>query len=460
MGETEDEAPLYPPAAPAASRELPLWRAIPALIRNPLRFVPDTIYRQPLAFYRRLGIDYALVADPALVMSVLLGDAAKYEKSALEQDVLGPTMGNGPLTASGDLWRWQRKVSAPLFRHGDVLAHVPRMAASAENQIRLWRETKLAAGQAHDIQPAMKDATFDVITSTILAGCTPEEAAVIKRAEEIASKYIQWDILFRLLHLPAALWYPYKHTLKSAAMDMRAALHVLIWRRKLAGGPPGDILARLESAVDPATGAPMSDELVCDNLATFLEAGHETTALALTWTIYLLARSPVWQDRLREEAFAVAGQGPIEPGHVERLPLTMRVLKESMRLYPPVPTIVRVVREETILGGRKLAKGTLVFVLVYATHRHHSLWEDPDRFDPDRFTPDRERAMKRGQFMPFGAGHRTCIGMGFALVSAATMLASFLRAARFEWDGRHLPEPLNLVNLHPKGGMPVRLTLL
>ena len=460
MGEADDQ-PLYPPTAPAASGELPLWRAIPALIRNPLRFIPETIYRQPVAFHRRLGIDYALVSDPALIMSVLLGDGAKYEKSALERDVLGPTMGDGPLTASGELWRWQRKVSAPLFRHADVFAHVPRMAASAENQIRLWRETGHPTGEVHDIQPAMKDATLDVITSTILAGCTPEEAAVIKRAEEIASRYIHWDIVFRLLQLPAALWYPYKNTLKSAALDMRAALHALIWRRKqLARGPASDILARLESAIDPATGSPMSEELVCDNLATFLEAGHETTALALTWTIYLLARSPAWQDRLREEAFAAAGTGPIEAGHIERLPLTMRVLKESMRLYPPVPTIVRVVTEETILDGRKLAKGTLVFVMVYATHRHHSLWDDPDRFDPDRFTPDRERAMKRGQFMPFGAGHRTCIGMGFALVSAATMLASFLRAARFEWDGRHHPEPLNLVNLHPQGGMPVRLTLL
>lgn len=452
--------PLYPPTVPAPAGELPLWIAIPRLITNPLRYVPEVIYHQPIARYRRLGIDYVFVSDPDLIMSVMLTDAAKYDKSELERQVLGPTMGDGPLTASGPAWRWQRKIAAPLFRHSEVVTHVPNMAASAENQISIWRKEGRPNGHSRDIQPTMKDASFDVITSTILAGCTPAEADVVKRAEEIASDYIHWDIVVRLLRLPPSLWYPRKGTLHKAAMDMRDALGDLIQRRRQAkDGASTDILARLMAAQDPDTGEVMSDRLICDNLATFLEAGHETTALALTWAIYLLSRAQEWQDKLRAEVIAAAGDGPITAQHFDQLQVTMRVLKEGMRLYPPVPTMIRVATEDTTLGGLELPKGTLVFVMVYATHRHRQLWEDPDRFDPDRFLPEREKALKRGQFLPFGAGHRTCLGMGFALVSAVTMLASFVRAARFEWDG-HLPEPLNQVNLHPSGGVPVRLTLL
>ncbi|MBO0766349.1 MAG: cytochrome P450, partial [Hyphomicrobiaceae bacterium] len=208
---------------------------------------------------------------------------------------------------------------------------------------------------------------------------------------------------------------------------------------------------------DPETGAPMSEKQLIDNLITFLAAGHETTAKALTWTLYLLARAPDWQQRLRGEVLAVAGDGPVGAEHLDRLTLTKALLEEAMRLYPPAPFMTRQAASTTGLGDHTVPAGALVVIPVFAVHRHHRLWVDPDRFDPDRFAPEHRSKIARTQFMPFGFGPRTCIGASFAMMEAMAILTTLIRRADFEWDGRHLPEPLSRVTLRPKGGMPLRV---
>jgi cytochrome P450 len=203
----------------------------------------------------------------------------------------------------------------------------------------------------------------------------------------------------------------------------------------------------------------MSERQLIDNLVTFLAAGHETTAKALTWTLYLLARAPDWQERIRAEAVEVAGKDPIAAGHIDALPVTRAVIKEGLRLYPPAPVMTRVAATRTKLGPETIAPGTLVVIPIYVVHRHRKLWDDPDRFDPDRFRPEREAKYPRTQFMPFGFGPRTCIGMSFAMMEATAILATLVRGAHFGWDGTHLPEPLSRVTLRPRGGMPLAVTL-
>jgi cytochrome P450 len=234
----------------------------------------------------------------------------------------------------------------------------------------------------------------------------------------------------------------------------------MLQRRRAAGRDSDDLLGRLMRVRDPDTGTPMSDKQLIDNLLTFLTAGHETTAKALTWTLYLLARAPAWQTRVREEVLRVAAQSRIVPEHIERLTVTRQVLKEAMRLYPPAPVLTRIVTRNIELGGCRLDPGTLIVMSVFAVHRHRKHWHDPDRFDPQRFAPAQEAKLLRAQFIPFGFGPRTCIGMSFALLEATVILATLVRAARFDWDGRHLPEPVSRVTLRPKGGMPLAVTLL
>jgi cytochrome P450 len=238
---------------------------------------------------------------------------------------------------------------------------------------------------------------------------------------------------------------------------LRSAVAALIAERRAHPGAKDDLLHRLMHARDPESGQSMNDEQLVDNLLTFYLAGHETTAKALTWTLYLLARSPEWTRALEEEIARVTGGAQIAAGHIEQLGQTQQVLKESMRLYPPVPLMTRQAVADTRLGDHPIRAGSSVVMPIYAIHRHAKRWEDPDAFDPARFAPEREAAIPRYQYMPFGAGPRICIGMGFAMMEATAMLATLLRHASFSALAGRDPAPVARVTLVPAGGMPLRV---
>ena len=272
-------------------------------------------------------------------------------------------------------------------------------------------------------------------------------------------EHTSWDIAFELLRLPTWLWHPGKPGMRRSAAALNATILAIIRRERAAGWPGGGLMARIGSATDPETGAPMSEEQVGSNLLTFAAAGHETTAKALTWTLYLLARAPDWQARVREEVDRVVGQGPAGREHMERLAVTRQVLEESMRLYPPAPVIGRMTREAVDIGGHRLQPGAMLVIPVWAIHRHRRLWDDPDAFDPTRFAPERRAEFARAQYMPFGFGPRLCIGMSFAMLEGVALLATFVRDARFSCDPGLAPEPVSRVTLRPRHGMPLDVAM-
>jgi cytochrome P450 len=212
-------------------------------------------------------------------------------------------------------------------------------------------------------------------------------------------------------------------------------------------------------ARDPESGQSMNDEQLVDNLLTFYLAGHETTARALTWTLYLLARAPEWAAALEAEITEVTRGAAVTGEHIERLVLVQQVLKEAMRLYPPVPMMSRQAVRDTTLDGVRVAAGDSIVIPIYAIHRHARRWRDPDAFDPTRFAPANESAIHRYQYLPFGAGPRICIGMAFAMVEATAVLATLLQHARFAPVEAHEPYPLARVTLVPRGGMPLKVLL-
>jgi cytochrome P450 len=218
-----------------------------------------------------------------------------------------------------------------------------------------------------------------------------------------------------------------------------------------------DLLSLLLAARDAETGQAMTDRDVADNLLTFVTAGHETTALALTWTLYLLARHPEIEARVVAEITAVTDGGPLLPGHVEALAYTRQTIQEAMRLYPPAPVVVRAALQPVEIGGERIDAGTPVTVPIYAIHRHARLWDDPDRFDPDRFAPEAVRARDRYAYLPFGAGPRICIGMSFALMEAVAILAVLVRALAFRLRPGFVPTLKQRITLRPAEGMPLRV---
>jgi cytochrome P450 len=333
------------------------------------------------------------------------------------------------------------------------LSYVPIMVEAADERVARWKAhgTEFVT----DVERDMTETAFSVIARTILAGINEAEGDAVKRAGRAYLDPISWEVAAALLMLPEKLWHPGKRRMRRAAADTRVIVQNLLDQRRKAGIGGDDLVTRMLTARNPDTGQPMPDDRIVDNLTTFLLAGHETTAKALTWTLYILSRAPEWQERVRDEIRTVAKSGRIGPLTISKLPLTSRVLKESMRLYPPVPVITRVSTEDVELGGKHLPNPTLIVIPMYAVHRHRRLWTDPDRFDPDRFLPENEAKYPRTQFMPFGYGQRVCIGSSFAILEATAILATLLQSVRFEWDGRHEPEPVSRVTLRPKGGMPL-----
>lgn len=447
---------LYPPTIEPPDRPLKLTHALLTYVQNPLRVVSRPVYEEPLVVFQPSPKRTVVwVTRPDLVEQVLLSD--QFVKTDVEKRVLGGSLGDGVLTSNGAHWRWQRRTMAPLFRHQEILTYVPDMSTAAEALAARWRQD---GRRVRAIDDDMIDVTFDVIAQTMLKGGVPAEAALIKREGTAFLANSSWELAWALLKLPTWLPHPATWTMRRAARRLRQAVGDIVARRRAEGSDGNDLLGRLLAARNPETGAAMDDEHVISNLLTLLEAGHETTARALTWTLYLLARAPEWQERVRAEVTAVAGSTPITPAHLPQLAITERVVKEAMRLYPPAPVIVRMPAADMKIGDLTVRARTQVVIPIYAIHRHRRLWVDPDRFDPDRFLPEREKAIPRAQFMPFGAGPRICIGMSFAQVEAVALLAAFVRAATFEWDGRHLPEPVSRVTLRPKGGMPLLVTPL
>lgn len=444
---------LYPPKAEPAPGPMPLHQFLYRFLRNPLRALPQQVYDQPYVVYRPRGtVGFVWLTDPALTEKVLLDRSGLYVKTRLEQRVFQPILGEGVLTAEGAHWHWQRRAMAPLFRHNEILSYVDHMAAAAEAQAGVWR----AAGAGwRQVDIDMVDTTFTVIANTMLAGGEPAEGRILKQAGHRYLSNAPWEMSAAILQLPSWLPHPGSWALRRASRAMRGAAGDIIRRRRAEVGTAaeGDLLGRLLSARDPESERPMSDEQLIDNVLTLLEAGHETTARALTWTLYILARAPAWQARVRDEVISIAGDGPIASDHVDQLAVTERVIKEAMRLYPPAPVVARRPTRTVEIAGESFPQETEVIIPIYAIHRHNRLWPDPHRFDPDRFLPDKEKQIRRTQYMPFGAGARICLGMSFAMAEAKVLLATFVRAAAFEWDGKHEPEPISRVTLRPRGGM-------
>ncbi len=370
---------------------------------------------------------------------MLLEEREKFQKLS-QIRLLAPLLGRGILTSEGAEWKWQRQASAPMFRHQDLLGFVPAFVRATETLLAKWRGAP--AGAVQEVDRDMSRATFDVISATLLPSADRALGPAVEESMQLFQRAGGWGQLFAMAGAPA--WLPRPGMVSGARGTalLRSTVAAMLRERRnveasrtgqdtAEGRVPDDLMHRLMKARDPESGQSMNDRQLIDNLLTFYLAGHETTARALSWTLYLIARSPAWAALLEEEIARVTGGGPVLSGHVERLVLVQQVLKESMRLYPPVPMLSRQCVAPARLDGVEIAPGATVVIPIYAMHRHTQRWEDPDAFDPTRFAPENEENIPRYQYLPFGAGPRICIGMAFAMIEATAMLATLLQKARF-----------------------------
>ena len=443
---------FLPPKAPPRGLDY-----IGKLIKDPLLALPSAAYEEPIVV-RNSPVRMVSACAPEMVRTVLVDRRRDFDrKPAVQSYLLGRLLGNGILLAEGADWRWQRQIAAPLFRHSEILGYVPIMSEAASAALRAWRAD--SAG-VHDIAADMTRATYDVIAHTILVGGSEKITEATERQRHRYAAALRWATIYGLLNLPAWLPRPGRRFMNARDDRLRQITEEMIVARSMEEDAGDDLLARLLRARRADSGEAMTREQLIDNLLTFLLAGHHTTSAALTWTLYLLACAPEWQERLKDEVREVVPEGPVSAAHIDRLVLVQQVLKESMRLFPPVPFVARIATCDTELGGQKIAAGTLISIPIYAVHRHRSTWADPHRFDPTHFAGDKEPSVASCKFLPFGAGPRVCIGSAFALIEATVFLATLLRAAHFELPAPDfLPIPASGVLLTPKHGMPLKITV-
>jgi cytochrome P450 len=443
-----DFVPFQPPPRPLGLRGLPtLWR-------NYIETIPQPAYEQGITHVRTHYSDVLLVCEPEVIGEILVEKADAFGRDPATRRSFKPVVGeNSIFVADGAEWRWQRRAAAPIFRHEKILSFVPLFAAMAERQIERWKATR--PDGPVDAAAAMTRTTFDIIVESMLGGSASLDPERYSRALTENFDTIPWHLIYTMFAVPE--WMPFPN--RSRAMRSRDFLHRdmrrIIEMRRAKPSPQPDLLDQLLAARDPETGRGMSDAEVVNNLLTFIAAGHETTAVALTWTLWLLAKDQASQQRVYDEVVTVVGAGPFAAAHVDRLVFCRQVISEAMRLYPAAPGAGRLPNQPMVLSGAPVSAQTRVHIPIFALHRNTRLWESPNAFDPDRFAADKVKARSRYAFLPFGGGPRVCIGASFATIEAAVILAVLVRVFRFLPVAGHKPKPVARVTLRPAGGMPL-----
>lgn len=390
-----------------------------------------------------------LVNEPSLVGEVLVTHADAFHKGPALSVYSRPLLGDGLLTSEGDFHRSQRRLMAPAFAAARVSAYANNMAQSAERQQAAWTD-----GQTLDVAHEMMRLTLGVVGKVLFNADVTGDADDVGRALTVALRYFT-DVIRSPFRLPFAWIPPWRAEVKAALARLNETIYGLIESRRRSGEDAGDLLSVLLHARDES-GAPLPPKQVRDEAMTLFLAGHETTANALAWTWYLLARHCDVYARVQTEAdAALAGRTPTE-ADLPRLPYTLQVLKESLRLYPPAYALVRQAVRDVTIGGLRVPGRAIVLISPYLLHHDATLFPDPDTFDPDRWTPERERALPRHAYLPFGGGPRVCIGAAFALMEGQILLATLAQRVTFTLARPEQSiEPEPLITLRPRGGVPV-----
>jgi cytochrome P450 len=457
-----EAATFIPQTVTPPDKPLPLVRGLMQMIANPLYVWPKAMYENPYHGVRwvtgiappRMG-NFHYFRQPEHMKAVFLDHPDVFRKSPFQKKLLGPAVGEGMLTADGEHWKFQRRAASPAFRIDALRALVPAFSAAAEATVERMRSN---TGKPVDVMLEMQHATLDVIVETILGGVDPNfgHETMARIVHEYVESMGKPDML-DMFGFPGSVWRPWGGKGRRAAEGLKKSAVAAIERRRASGADRRDLLGLLLAARDPETKRGLSDTELRDNVVTFIGAGHETTALTLTYALYLIANSPEVQERLLREVTEVCGDKEIDAEMIEQLAFHEQVIKEAMRLYPPVAIIDRIAVEDIKLGDIEVKKGDLAFALIYIMHRHKRLWENANRFDPDRFSEERAKGYHRFQYMPFGAGPRICIGMKFAYMEAVVILATLVRGLKFGPNPAHRVEPNIRITLRPEGGMPLNV---
>ena len=444
---------MIPPKPRSRPDRVSLWRYMRLFRQDILSAQPARLYRAWMAEFKTPFFRSFMVNEPALLDLVLKERPDDFPKSDRIGEGLRPLLGDSVFLTNGETWKRQRRIIDPAFEGGRLRDTFPAMWAAAEAAC-----ARMGAGEV-EVEEAMSHAAADVIFRTLFS--IPIEHEV---ASAVFTQFRDYQRTQPILNLAAFLPLPrflprgHRRRTRATARAIRGLITRLTAERMAqieAGTAPDDLATKIMTTADPQTGQTFSTAEMVDQVAIFFLAGHETSASALAWTLYLMALYPEWQDRVAEEARALENQ---DFSVMSRLKLSRDVFREALRLYPPVPMMVREAACPERFRDRDVPKGAQIVLSPWHLHRHERLWDNPDGFDPARWQTENGKRCQREAYMPFSAGPRVCTGAGFAMVEGPLLLSMLLKRFRFERIEGRDPVPVAFLTVRAKDGIHLRVT--
>jgi len=446
--------PLVPPSPPRASETMTFFGRLAMMRENVLGTWGQPAYEEDILQGRFFGHSSFILNTPDAIKHVLVDNYENYTRTPAGFRVLRPVLGEGLLIAEGRAWKHQRRTLAPAFTPRAVATLVPHMVAATDETIAKLKET---SGAPVDLREVMQRMTLEI------AGRTMFSFEMSRHGPALRDFVMEYGARLARPHfldimLPAGWPSPQDFARARFRKRWTSFVAMLMAERRAAGkhegAPPSDLFDLMGAARDPETGDAFTDEQLGDQVATMILAGHETTATALFWSLYLLALDPASQDQLAAEVRGASVNGTLD---IERLKFTRAVVDESMRLYPPAFLIARAAAGPDTIAGRPVKKKDVILIAPWLLHRHEKLWRDPNAFIPSRFMPGAPPP-DRFAYLPFGVGARVCIGAHFALVEATLALAKMIGAFRIELLDKEPVIPVGVVTTQPDRSPMFRIT--
>ena len=450
------QPPVVPPRPDYAPAGLSTIGRIAAMRRSAIGTWGERAYRDDIVKGKFLGRNSFTVNAPDAIRHVLIDNYENYSRTHVGIRVLRPILGEeGLLLAHGKPWKHQRRTLAPAFSPRAVAMLVPHMLAATDAMVA---ELAGACGRPANLREAMQRLALDIAGRTMFSFSLEKHGGELRGFVNRYGEHLAQPHFLDVL-LPLSWPSPRDFSRRAFRREWTAFLAVLIAERRALGASesaPRDLFDLMVAARDPETGDAFSDAQLADQVATMILAGHETTATALFWTLYLLALDQAAQEELAAEAQA---QGARQPGEFDTtlLKFTRAVLDESLRLYPPAFLIARAAIGPDVIAGHEVGKRDVVLIAPWLLHRHERLWKDPHAFVPQRFLPPAPPP-DRFAYLPFGVGPRVCIGAQFALTEATLALAKLLANYRVELTTTRPVMPLGVVVTAPDHSPEFRLT--
>lgn len=417
-------------------------------------------YSMKMGRVKMPGLDLHVINQPDLVHRVLVDEVKEFPKNQLLGHLLEPLLGESIFTTNGEQWKKQREMLNPSFE----MARISHVFGLMNDAVQEMNQLFHANGTPNrlDIDPEMTYVTADIIFRTILSSrLDREDAKRIIEAFAIFQEETARTAMRTMFKIPRWLWFLTGESKRiKAGNEIRDVLSGIIRPRYdnalPQNGEERDILSSLLQAVDSENGERFTFEEILDQVAMLFLAGHETSASALTWAIYLLSLYPDIQEKAYSEVMDVVGEGEFDAGLIKKMPLVTNIFKETLRLYPPVGFFARENTNETTMRDKTIQQGASVVVAPWLIHRHTEFWDNPNGFNPDRFNDP--KSILKDTYLPFGMGPRICIGASFAMQEAVLILATILRDFKIQLQEDFVPDVVGRLTVRSANGMHVILT--